>query len=65
MDAHGVGATGEHALNEESTPQSYAVTICIKAVIPAVINGEEGVCGGTRYMYEDEYKMRLMVCKAS
>lgn len=40
-DAHGTGATGEHALNGKPGPVTDAVAVFFEVAVPAVIDGEE------------------------
>ncbi len=40
-DAHGAGATGEHALNGETGPLADVVAVFFEVAVPAVIDGEE------------------------
>lgn len=55
---HSRGATGEHALNAEAGPGRDAVAEFFEKRIPAVIDGEEQLCG-TRNIHAAEYKTGL------
>lgn len=59
-NAHGRGAAGEHALDAEAGPGTDAVAIRIKVPVPAVIDGEEQLCG-TWNIHAAEYKT---VCRS-
>ncbi len=59
-NAHGSGAAGEHALDAEAGPGSDAVTEFFEKRIPAVIDGEEQLCG-TWNIHAAEYKT---VCRS-
>lgn len=56
--AHAGGTTGEHALNAEAGPGRDAVAEFFEKGIPAVIDGEEQLCG-TRNIHAAEYKTEL------
>ena len=61
---HRGGAAGKHALDAEAGPGSDAVAEFFEKLIPAVINGEEQLCG-TRNIHAAEYKTGLRACKPS
>ena len=61
-DAHGAGATGEHALNGKLSPVADAVAVFFEVAVPAVIDGEEKL-GGAGYIHETEYKAERRSCK--
>lgn len=64
LHPHHRGAAGEHALDAEAGPGSDAVTEFFEKLIPAVIDGEQQLCG-TRNIHAAEYKTGLRACKPS
>lgn len=55
---HAGGTAGEHALDAEACPGRDAVAEFFEKLIPAVIDGEEQLCG-TWNIHAAEYKTRL------
>ena len=60
-DAHGDGATGEHALNAEAGPRGDGVAEFFEELVPAVIDSKEQLCGA-RDIHAAEYKTGLRTC---
>ena len=58
LHPHGGGAAGEHALNAEAGPGRDAVAEFFEERIPAVIDGEEQLCGAWN-IHAAEYKTGL------
>lgn len=56
--AHDGGTAGEHTLDAEAGPGSNAVAEFFEERIPAVIDGEEQLCG-TWNIHAAEYKTEL------
>ena len=56
--AHAGGTAGEHALNAEAGLGSHAVAEFFEERIPAVIDGEEQLCGAWN-IHAAEYKTGL------
>lgn len=56
--AHAGGAAGEHTLDAEAGPGADAVAEFFEKRIPAVIDGEEQLCG-TWNIHAAEYKTGL------
>ncbi len=52
---HGGSAAGEHALYAEASPVTDAVAIRTEKPVPAVIDGEEQLCGAWN-IHVAEYK---------